>query len=66
MICVDSLLAVFQEKLKKTGSLDAALTKAVWDAYKQGLKDGKEAAPVDLAPPKWASAILLPGSSPRR
>lgn len=42
MITTDELKKQFALKLTKTGSMDAALTKALWLAYKQGLKDGKE------------------------
>jgi hypothetical protein len=36
MILTEELTLVFQKKLAKTGSLDAALTKALWVAYKAG------------------------------
>lgn len=39
MIEVDKLKRVFYDKLKKTGSMDAAFTKALWIAYQQGLAD---------------------------
>lgn len=42
MIDVKDLIEVFREKLLRTGSLDAAFTKAVWIAYKAGLKDGSD------------------------
>jgi hypothetical protein len=41
MITVSKLVAIFTEKLVKTGSFDAAFTKAVWVAYKEGVKDGQ-------------------------
>lgn len=39
MISVDALKKIFADKLQETGSMDAALTKALWIAYKQGLAD---------------------------
>lgn len=43
MINVSTLRQVFNEKLEKTGSMDAAFTKAVWVAYQKGVEDaGKE------------------------
>jgi hypothetical protein len=44
MISVDELKAVFQDKLERTGSLDAAFTKAVWVAFKKGYNIGYQAA----------------------
>lgn len=41
MILTEQLKQAFNEKLAKTGSLDAAFTKAVWLAYNAGLKDGR-------------------------
>jgi hypothetical protein len=41
MLTTDKLRMVFKDKLEKTGSLDAAFTKAVWVAYKRGIADGK-------------------------
>lgn len=55
MILVADLRQVFADKLAKTGSLDAALTKAVWVAYKQGLADGAKPPgpePVDDSLPR--------------
>lgn len=43
MIDISYLKTLFQEKLEDTGSLDAAFTKAVWVAYKQGIEDQKKA-----------------------
>lgn len=42
MLDVDDLKLVFLEKLERTKSLDEAFTKAVWIAYKEGIKAGKE------------------------
>lgn len=55
MITVSELVTLFQEKLAKTGSLDAALTKVCWVAYKRGYTDGSTTPEVMLTPPKWAS-----------
>ena len=44
MILTSELVRVFYEKLANTGSLDAALTKALWVAYKAGLAEGREGA----------------------
>jgi hypothetical protein len=52
VILTEDLILVFQEKLAKTGSLDAALTKALWVAYKAGVAEGRTPAPVDLTEPK--------------
>jgi hypothetical protein len=41
MINLTELRKVFADKLIKTDSFDEALTKALWTAYKQGLKDMK-------------------------
>lgn len=54
MIEISTLRTVFHEKLAATNSFDAAFTKAVWVAYKEGLKDGTTLAPIELAEPKWA------------
>lgn len=54
MITVPELVTVFQEKLTKTGSLDAALTKVCWVAYKTGYADGTTTPEVELTPPAWA------------
>lgn len=40
MITTEYLKQLFADKLAKTGSVDAAFTKAVWVAYKQGYSDG--------------------------
>jgi len=40
MITVQELNKVYIEKLIKTGSHDAAFTKATWIAYKAGIEDG--------------------------
>jgi hypothetical protein len=40
VISVAELMKVFRDKLTKTGSLDAAFTKAVWIAYNAGLEQG--------------------------
>ncbi len=42
MISVDKLKTLFAEKLLATSSLDAAIKKACWVAYKKGLEDGKK------------------------
>jgi hypothetical protein len=42
MINIETLRAAFAEKLTRTGSMDAALVKALWLAYKAGLEDGKD------------------------
>ena len=42
MLDIDILRKVFAEKLLKTGDLDKAFIKAVWVAYKQGIKDAEE------------------------
>lgn len=42
MITTAELKEIFVEKLSRTGSMDAALTKALWVAYKKGLADGAE------------------------
>ena len=42
VMLVDELKTLFAEKLAKTGSLDAAMTKAVWVAYTRGFADGIE------------------------
>lgn len=44
MLNVDDLKRDFWEKLSYTGSLDQAFVKAVWNAYKQGIEDGKVVA----------------------
>lgn len=44
MILTEQLIKAFNEKIAKTGSLDAAFTKAVWLAYNAGLKDGRDEA----------------------
>lgn len=41
MISTDELKKIFNDKLAKTGSLDAAFTKATWVAYKNGISDAK-------------------------
>lgn len=53
MTGVEELVEVFTDKLKRTGSLDAALTKAVWVAYKAGYRDGSTTPEVELVMPKW-------------
>jgi hypothetical protein len=45
MTSVESLIAVFQENLAATGSLDAALTTTLWIAYKLGLAEGRAGVP---------------------
>ena len=40
MLDVQTLKDAFADKLHTTSSLDAAFTKAVWTAYKQGVEDG--------------------------
>ena len=42
MINVEDLKKLFQEKLATTGSLDQAITKAVWIAYNKGREDAKD------------------------
>lgn len=42
MLDIASLRAAFAEKLKRTGSMDAAFTKAVWLAFKAGIEAGKQ------------------------
>lgn len=42
MILLDDIKTAFVDKLAATGSLDAALLKATWIAYNQGLKDGRD------------------------
>lgn len=42
MIALDSLKTIFTEKLQETGSLDAALLKTCWVAYKAGVVERKE------------------------
>jgi hypothetical protein len=39
MTSLDEIKAMFIDKLVRTGSLDAALLKAVWVAYNKGLED---------------------------
>jgi hypothetical protein len=51
MIGVDELKAVFQDKLERTGSLDAAFTKAVWVAFKKGYEIGYKACQQDTMGP---------------
>jgi hypothetical protein len=41
MIDMKTIQQVFTAKLTATGSLDAALQKAVWVAYKQGVLDAE-------------------------
>ena len=41
MIDVDALRKEYADKLVKTKSHDEAFTKAVWLAYKEGIKDGR-------------------------
>jgi hypothetical protein len=43
MIGVEIVRQAFQEKLAKTGSLDAAFTKAVWTSFLAGYAAGIEA-----------------------
>lgn len=58
MINGTQLRKIFNDKLAKTDSLDAAFKKATWVAYNQGLKDAggqyvREAlgeAPVEVKP----------------
>lgn len=40
MLDVADLKVMFADKLKATGSMDQAFTKAVWVAYKAGIRDG--------------------------
>ena len=42
MIALDELKRIFTEKLQEAGSLDAALLKTCWVAYKAGVDDSKE------------------------
>ena len=44
MIGVEELIQTFHEKLERTKSLDAALVKALWLAYKRGYAEGVAAA----------------------
>ena len=44
VIGVETLIRAFHDKLKTTGSLDAALVKALWLAYKDGYAEGVAAA----------------------
>jgi hypothetical protein len=43
VIGVEILIEAFHEKLKTTRSMDAALIKALWLAYKAGYSDGVSA-----------------------
>lgn len=61
MITVPELVEIFTDKLTRTGSLDAALTKVCWVAYKQGYEDGTTTPEVELTPPKWASMEIRNG-----
>ena len=45
MINIETLREAFAEKLTRTGSFDAAFTKAVWLAYCAGLADAGKPAP---------------------
>lgn len=42
MIALDQLKTIFTQKLQETGSLDAALLKTCWVAYKAGVAETKE------------------------
>lgn len=42
MLTKEELVDVYSAKLTKTGSLDAALGKACWVAYQQGVEHGKQ------------------------
>jgi len=42
VINVTQLKQIFNDKLAKTGSLDEAFTKAMWECYKQGLADAEK------------------------
>ncbi len=42
MINIGTLTQIFAQKLTTTGSMDQALKKACWVAYKQGLADAKQ------------------------
>jgi hypothetical protein len=44
VIGVEILIEAFYEKLKRAKSLDAALVKALWLAYKRGYAEGVAAA----------------------
>ena len=44
MIGMEELTEVFNDKLVKTGSLDAAFTKSHWIAFKKGYNIGYQAA----------------------
>lgn len=44
MLDTAELKQAFSEKLAHTGNLDEAFTKAVWLAYKQGMKDAPESS----------------------
>jgi hypothetical protein len=44
MIGVEELVTAFHVKLARTKSLDAALVKALWLAYKRGYAEGVAAA----------------------
>lgn len=48
MIDVADLKKAFSEKLIKSGSMDEALTKALWLAYKKGISDGVEGKPAEI------------------
>jgi len=50
MITLDQLNIIFAEKLLATNSLDAALKKVTWVAYKQGYADAEENKPLQQEP----------------
>jgi hypothetical protein len=51
MINIETLREAFAEKLARTGSMDAAFTKAVWLAYKAGINDAAPPAEPDTPAP---------------
>jgi hypothetical protein len=54
MIVTEKYLQAYAEKLIKTGSFNAAFTKAVWMAFKDGLEAERTPLPRDTMPPKWS------------
>ena len=52
MLLIATLKKLFAEKLVATESMDAALTKALWVAYKQGYADGIENNAVSTKAPE--------------
>lgn len=41
MVKYDDIVSMFYDKLKRSGSLDAALLYTTWQVYKIGLKDNE-------------------------